>query len=76
MRESIRVEQIRCERCVSKLATALGPIKGLNEARIEMGTSSVIVDYDDGMRATVDDALTGAGFDIVERHELAASAIS
>lgn len=71
MRETIRIEQIRCERCVSKLATALAPIKGLAEARIEIGTSSVIVDYADGLRDTVDRALRGAGFEIVERRELA-----
>lgn len=70
MRESIQIQQIRCERCVSKLATALGPLKGLREARIEMGTSSVVVDYEDGLRETIDAALTGAGFQIVERTEL------
>jgi len=70
MRESIRVEQIRCERCVSKLATALGPLKGLHEARIEMGTSSVIVEYEDDVRDALDAALTGAGFKILERREL------
>lgn len=74
MRETIRIEQIRCERCVSKLAGALAPLKGLNEARIEMGTSSVIVDYDDGLRESVDAALQGAGFKILERRELAATA--
>ena len=74
MRESIRIEQIRCERCVSKLATALAPLKGLNDARIEMGTSSVIVDYDEGQQESVDAALTGAGFRIVERTELTAAA--
>lgn len=76
MRESIRIEQIRCERCVSKLATALGPLKGINEARIEMGTSSVIVDYDDGGQASVDAALIGAGFRIIERTELPAEAVT
>lgn len=74
MREAIQIDQIRCERCVSKLANALGPLKGINEARIEMGSSSVIVDYDDELRAKLDEALTGAGFRIVERRELAAAA--
>lgn len=67
MRESIQLDHIRCERCVQKLASALGPLKGVREARVEMGTSSVIVDYDDAAKAEVDEALTGAGFDIVAR---------
>lgn len=71
MRESIQVETIRCERCVSKIAGALAPIKGIHEARIELGTSSVIVDYDDAARQAVTSALEDAGFDIIARSELA-----
>lgn len=72
MRESIHVQQIRCERCVTRMAQALAPLKGLNEARVEIGTSSVIVDYDEALRPELDAALTGAGFDIVSREELPA----
>lgn len=72
MRESLTIQQIRCERCVNKIAQALGVLKGLNEARIEMGTSSVIVDYDDEIAGEVTGALEGAGFVITERRELAA----
>jgi copper chaperone CopZ len=67
MRERIVVDQIRCERCIEKLASALAPIKGLNEARVEMGTSSVIVDYDDFAGETVTGAIDDAGFTILER---------
>ncbi len=72
MRESIQVQQIRCERCVNRMAQALAPLKGLREARVEMGTSSVVVEYDDDMREQLDGALTGAGFTIVERTALPA----
>lgn len=54
------------------MAQALAPLKGLNEARVEIGTSSVIVDYDDALRPEIDAALRGAGFDIVSREELPA----
>lgn len=67
MRESIQLDQIRCERCVSRLATAIAPLKGLHDARVEMGTSSVVVEYDDQARTELDEALTGAGFRIVSR---------
>jgi copper chaperone CopZ len=73
MRESIQVQQIRCERCVNRMAQALAPLKGLHEARVEMGTSSVIVAYEDALREQLDAAITGAGFTIVERTELAAT---
>jgi len=75
MRERIQIEQIRCERCVARLAESLGPLKGLNDARIEMGTSSIVVDYDDEQRAALDTAITGANFKIVQREELAAEAV-
>jgi copper chaperone CopZ len=70
MRERIQIEQIRCERCVSRLAGALAPLKGINDARIEMGTSSVVIDYDDAQRGTLDAAIEGANFRIVERETL------
>lgn len=70
MRESITVETIRCERCVSKIAGALAPIKGINEARVELGTSSVVVDYDDEQQGAITSALEAAGFDITARREI------
>lgn len=72
MRERIQLEQIRCERCVSRLAEHLAPLKGLHDARIEMGTSSIVVEYDDEQREALDQALTGASFRIVERETLTA----
>ncbi|MEO6866614.1 MAG: heavy-metal-associated domain-containing protein [Gaiellales bacterium] len=72
MREQIVLDQIRCERCVSRLAEGLAPLKGINDARIEMGTSSLIIDYDDEQREMIDAAIKGANFKIVERVELAA----
>ncbi len=70
MRERITLEQIRCERCVSRLAEHLAPLKGLNDARIEMGTSSIVVDYDDELRDELDAALAKADFRITEREPL------
>ena len=67
MRETIRIEQIKCERCVARLADALAPLKGINEARIEYGNSALVVDYDDEQQAALDAAITGASFRIVER---------
>lgn len=72
MRESLQIEMIRCERCVSKIAGALAPIKGINEARIEIGTSSLIVDYDAAALEPMEQALDDAGFEIVARRDVAA----
>lgn len=74
MRERITIEQIRCERCVSRLAEHLAPLKGLNDARIEMGSSSIVVDYDDELREALDAALAKADFRIVEREQLESAA--
>lgn len=71
MRESIMLHEIRCERCVNRLASNLAPIKGLSEARVEMGTSSLIVDYADELRPEVEAAIKKSGFAIMARHELA-----
>lgn len=75
MRERITLEQIRCERCVSRLAEHLGPLKGLNDARIEMGSSSIVVDYDDEQREALDKAIYDANFKVTNREELAAEAV-
>lgn len=74
MRENLLLETIHCESCVHRLAAALAPLQGLNEARIELASSSVVVDYDDdAMRATLDAAIEGAGFTIAERTPAAVS---
>ena len=70
MRESIQLHEIRCERCVNRLATALAPIKGLTEARVEMGTSSIIVDYAEGSQPEVNEAIKKAGFAVLDRFEV------
>lgn len=70
MRERIQLDQIRCERCVSRLAEGLAPLRGISDARIEMGTSSVVVEYDDEQRDALDAALVGANFRIVARETL------
>lgn len=75
MRERIQLDQIRCERCVSRLAEHLAPLKGINDARIEMGSSSVVIDYDDEQRDALENALSAANFRIVEREELTADAV-
>ena len=67
MRERITIEQIRCERCIARLADELAPLEGLAEARVEMGTSSVIVDYEDGRQGEVDAAIERADFTITGR---------
>lgn len=73
MRERITLEQIRCEKCVSRLAEHLGPLKGLNDARIEIGASSIVVDYDDEQREALDKAIYDANFKVTAREELATS---
>lgn len=70
MRERIILDQIRCERCVSRLAEQLAPLKGINDARIEMGTSSIVIDYDDEQGEQLNEALARAQFRIVEREQL------
>lgn len=47
-------------------------MKGLRDARIEMGTSSIVVEYDDEQREALDAALHKANFKIISRDELAA----
>ena len=76
MRERITLDQIRCERCVSRLAEHLAPLKGLNDARIEMGSSSIVVDYDDELRDDLDAALAKADFRVVEREPLEPEAVA
>lgn len=73
MRESIQLDQIRCERCVARLTTELSAVEGLNEARVEMGTSSIIVDYDDSSAEQLQAAIRKGGFGIVQRTELPAT---
>jgi cation transport ATPase len=70
MRERITVHEIRCERCVHRLAEYLAPLKGLHDARVEMGTHSILVDYDDELREELDAALRGADFKITGREQL------
>jgi copper chaperone CopZ len=72
MRERIQLHEIRCERCVNRLAEHLGPLKGIHDARIEMGTCSVIVDYDDDQAEALEAALRAAGFRVMDRETLAA----
>lgn len=67
MRESITLERIKCERCVSRLAEALAPLRGINEARVEIGTSSVIVDYEDATTDELNQAIKKAGFTVISR---------
>lgn len=76
MRESIQLDQIRCERCVARLTKELTTVEGLNEARVEMGTSSIIVSYDDECREQLEAAIKKGGFGIVQRTELPAETAS
>jgi len=75
MREKIQLDQIRCERCVARLTTNLAEVDGLNDARVEMGTSSLIIDYDDEQREALDAALKKASFRIIQREVLAPDAV-
>ncbi|MCW2925477.1 MAG: hypothetical protein JWM98_2881 [Thermoleophilia bacterium] len=75
MRERIQIDQIRCERCVARLTEHLAPLRGLHDARIEMGTSSIVVEYDDEQREALDAALHAANFKVVQREELAAEPV-
>ncbi|MCW2950021.1 MAG: hypothetical protein JWN41_1034 [Thermoleophilia bacterium] len=76
MREKIHLDQIRCERCVSRLTGELAPIDGLTEARVEMGTSSIILEYADEATDAVNLALKKGGFSVVERRPLAPGAFA
>ena len=71
MRERITLDQIKCERCVSRLAGQLAPLKGIHDARVEIGSSSVVIVYDDEQREALDAALAGAYFHVISREELA-----
>ena len=70
MREKIRLDEIRCERCVDRLTGELAPIEGLSEARVEMGTSSIIVEYEDSSADEFALALKKGGFRVIERRPL------
>jgi copper chaperone CopZ len=76
MREKIQLDQIRCERCVTRLTGELSPIEGLTEARVEMGTSSVIVDYDEASGPQLEQAFRKGGFQVVFRQPLEPGAFS
>lgn len=61
--ETIRVSGIRCERCVMRLAGALGELDGLEAANANL-LGEVAVSWDDGRldRQSIVDALERAGF--------------
>lgn len=64
--ETIRVSGIRCERCVARLAAALGEHEGLEAASANL-MGEVTLSWDDELtsRERILEALAGAGF-----HEL------
>ena len=70
MREKIRVDEIRCERCVDRLGRELSQVENLTEARVEMGTSSIIVEYDDSAADQFELALKKGGFRVIDRRPL------
>jgi copper chaperone CopZ len=62
--ETLEVEGIRCERCVHRLATALGGIEGLAGASANlMGEVTLAYDSADARRAAVA-AIEDAGFSV------------
>jgi copper chaperone CopZ len=67
MHETVRIEMIKCERCVAKIADALAPLNGVREARVQLGTSSVILDYEDSWWPQIESALDAAGFVVTDR---------
>jgi copper chaperone CopZ len=62
--ETIEVEGIRCERCVQKLATALGAVEGLAGASANlMGDVTLAYDTPE-VRAAAVAAIEAAGFSV------------
>ncbi len=70
MRESLELDQLRCTSSTARLAQALAPVKGIHDARVQIGHSSLLVEYDDDARGRLDAALDAAGFTIVSRREV------
>ena len=70
MREKIHLDEIRCERCVDRLTRELSQVEDLSEARVEMGTSSIIVEYDASAADEFATALKKGGFRVIERRPL------
>ncbi len=62
MQETIRLATIPCECKIGKLAAALAPIKGINDIRVQVGTQSLICDYDDAARDALYAAIAASGF--------------
>ncbi|MDQ3992647.1 MAG: heavy-metal-associated domain-containing protein [Actinomycetota bacterium] len=61
--ETIQVDGIRCERCVNRLAAALGEHEGILSAYANL-LGQVTLSWDEGLtdRATLVAALSRAGF--------------
>ncbi len=46
--ETISVPEVHCGHCVSSIEGALGPMKGVASASVDLDTRTVTVTYDDG----------------------------
>ena len=67
MQETLQLDRLKCAGSALKLTRTLAPVKGLNAARVKIGFRSVVVDYDDDARETLEAALAAGGFGVVQR---------
>ncbi len=67
MQEYLSIDSITCESCVRKITDAIAPLKGINSASVELGTSRLKIDYDEAAWDEISSAIEDAGFDITAR---------
>jgi len=66
-RVEIRVEGMTCGGCVNSIQNALNQREGVHRATADLENGIVSVDFDPTLiaRAALEDAITGAGFDVL-----------
>ena len=47
--ETISVPEVHCGHCVSSIEGALSPTEGVQDAKVDLGSTSVTVTYDPGV---------------------------
>lgn len=71
MQERIVIDQLRCENCVNRLAGNFSTCRRNQRCPSQLGTSTVVIDYDDSSKDAVDAAIKKSGFEIIERNPVA-----
>jgi copper chaperone len=66
MQQLFQVPEVHCAHCKSSIEGALNPLEGVNEAKVDIDTKVVTVDFDPGVvpQDKLVEAINGAGYDV------------